>query len=101
MTTIDVTMVRIYLREEDAELESMLDYLHDQERVRGVTAFRGIAGFGTTGNMDASSMLDMSMDLPIVIEFFEKPDKAAAVIEHLSESIDPGHIVQWPAKMNG
>jgi len=101
MTTTDVTMVRIYLSEEDAELEPMLDYLHDQERVRGVTVYRGIAGFGMNGTMHDSSFIDLSTDLPVVIEFFEEPDKAAAVIEHLSESIEPGHIVQWAARMNG
>ena len=42
----DVTMVRVYLTEAGKTLKTLLTKLHDEEKVRGVTVFRGISGFG-------------------------------------------------------
>ena len=100
MTMKDVTMVRLYLTEADSQLDGLLKQLHDEEKVQGVTAFRGIAGFGASGKMHASSLLDLSLDLPVVVEFFDTPDKVATIIEHLSREIGPGHIVSWSARVN-
>jgi PII-like signaling protein len=100
MKTTEITMVRIYLTEGQHQLEPLLKVLHDQERVRGVTAFRGIAGFGESGQMHSSGLIDLSLDLPLVVEFFDAPAKVASVLEHLDELIKPGHMVSWSAHMN-
>ena len=75
MRTADVTMVRIYLTEGQHQLDPLLAKLHDEEKVRGVTVFRGISGFGKSGRMHSSSLLDLSMDLPLVVEFFDEPKR--------------------------
>ena len=95
-----VTMVRIYLTEADAQLKSLLEQLHDVEKVKGVTAFRGIAGFGASGKMHSSSLLDMSLDLPVVVEFFDNTENAMRIVNHLSTQIGPGRIVHWDAYIN-
>jgi len=100
MSQLDVTFVRIYLTEGEGQMEKLLTRLHDQEKVRGVTVFRGISGFGKSGKMHSSSLMDMSLDLPLVIEFFDEPAKAELILEHLSTVIDPGHMVSWPARLN-
>ena len=100
MTEIDVTIVRIYLREAQANLEELLEYLHDENKVKGVTVFRGITGFGASGEYHSSKLIDMSLDLPIVIEFFDVPDKVKNIIEYLNTKIKPGHFVYWSAKIN-
>lgn len=99
MKSIEVTMVRIYLTEAEKMLDTVLKRLHDWEKVRGVTVFRGISGFGQSGVVHSSQLLDMSLDLPVVVEFFDTPDKVAVILEHLSGMFDPGHIVSWPADM--
>ena len=98
--TINVTMVRIYLTEAEAQLTPLLSRLHDEEKVKGVTAFRGIAGFGSSGKMHSSSLLDLSLDLPIVVEFYDVPEKVEKILQHLSAHIEPGHIVHWSAEVN-
>jgi PII-like signaling protein len=98
--TLEVTMVRIYLTEKDRPLNKVLAKLHDEEKVRGVTIFRGISGFGKSGRMHSSSLLDMSLDLPVVIEFFDEPDRIVGIIEHLSTIIPPGHMVSWNARLH-
>ena len=95
MNTLDITFVRIYLTEGEGRMESLLKRLHDEEKVQGVTVFRGISGFGSSGRLHSSSLLDMSLDLPLVIEFFDVPEKIGKILEHIRQDIDPGHIVSW------
>ena len=99
MNTLDVMFVRIYLTEGEGNMQDLLKCLHDEEKVQGVTVFRGISGFGKSGKMHSSSLLDMSLDLPLVIEFFDVPQKVNDILEHIRKDIDPGHIVSWPAKL--
>lgn len=100
MKMLDVTMVRIYLNEGHHQMKGIIELLHDQEQVRGVTAFRGVAGFGQSGKMHSSTILDMSLDLPLIVEFFDDVAKVEKVMEHLNKIVKPGHIVSWPAAIN-
>ena len=93
-------MVRIYWREGKGSLQAMLQRLHEEERVRGVTVFRGVAGYGGSGKLHTNSLVDLSMELPLVIEFFDTPARAAKIIDDLNDTIGPGHIVSWPAQVN-
>jgi PII-like signaling protein len=100
MKTEDVTIARVYLSEQKSHISDLMSLLHDQEKVRGVTVFRGIAGFGQSGKMHSSQILDLSLDLPIVVEFFDSPDKVEKILADLHDKLGPGHIVSWPASVN-
>ncbi len=99
MNSTSVTMVRVYLTEHKS-CKTLLQYLHDESRVRGVTVFRGITGFGRSGHVHSSTLIDMSLDLPVVVEFFDTPGKVAAILKHVNTLVGPGHIVTWPAQVN-
>lgn len=99
MKHLDVVFVRIYLTEGEGRMEGLLQRLHDEEKVQGVTVFRGISGFGKSGKVHSSSLLDMSLDMPLVIEFFDVPDKVRNILEHIRKDIEPGHIVSWPGTL--
>lgn len=96
----DVTVVRIYLTEGETQLKNLLKRLRDWEKVRGVTVFRGITGYGNSGVIHGADIIDLSMHLPIVLEFFDSPDKVKEICEHLKDIVKPGHIVHWDAKTN-
>lgn len=100
MSFTKVTMVRVYLTEAEGHLAALMKKLHDEEKVRGVTVFRGISGFGKSGKMHSSTLLDLSLDLPVVVEFFDTPQKVEAILKHLKGSVEPGHIVCWPAEIS-
>jgi PII-like signaling protein len=96
----EVMMVRIYLTEGEGQLNTLLKRLHDWEKVRGVTVFRGISGYGDSGKIHGTQFIDLSLNLPIVVEFFDAPDKVEQILEHLSTVVKPEHMVKWPAYVN-
>lgn len=100
MNRTEVTVVRIYVNEGQHQFQRLMALLHDQEKVAGVTAFRGIAGFGQSGRMHSSTLLDISLDLPLILEFFDRPGKVESVLEQLNTFIPPGHILSWSATVN-
>jgi PII-like signaling protein len=100
MKTKTVSVVRIYCTEGEKNLKQLLARLHDNYQVKGVTVFRGIAGFGVSGKLHSSSLLDLSLDLPQVIEFFDEPEKIAEILSEMSSSFEPGHVLSWTAEVN-
>ncbi|MGB0721808.1 MAG: DUF190 domain-containing protein [Gammaproteobacteria bacterium] len=100
MESEEVTFVHVYLTEGQGRLQELLECLHDEEKVRGVTVFRGVTGFGHSGRIHSATLLDMSLDLPLVIEFFDTPEKVERVLEHLSSRLEPGRLTWWPARVS-
>lgn len=100
MKQSDVILVRVYLTEGEKLVKTLLAKLHDEEKVRGVTVFRGISGFGRSGVMHSSTLVDLSLDLPVVIEFFDDPPRVKRILSHLKAILPPGHVVFWPAHVN-
>ena len=100
----EVMVVRIYIREREQGtdknlMQEIMAILHDQHRVQGVIVFRGIAGFGTTGEMHSADLLRLAVDLPLVIEFFDVPDRAQAALDLVGPLVPAGHIICWRATM--
>ena len=96
----EVRVVRIYITEGQHLMSRLVRLLHDEQRVRGTTVFRGIAGFGVGGTLHTASLMDLSMDLPLVLEFFDVPERVEAALTSLRQIIEPGHIVMWPAQVS-
>lgn len=99
MKTMDVVIVRIYMMESEHLLNSVIDYLKKDAKIRGISVFRAISGFGETGNHTAS-LIDLSLNLPLVVEFFDSKERVMPALEHLSNTIKHEHIVFWEAKAN-
>lgn len=99
MNSITITMVKIYLTEDEGRIDTLVKRLHDWEKIRGVTVYRAISGFGKSGALHSSRFADMSLNLPVVVEFFDEPQKIELVLEHLSGFIDSEHIVFWNANL--
>lgn len=92
-----VEVARVYLMEGQANLEQMLEILHDEEHVLGVTVIRGIEGYGESGEIHTSSILSLSLELPLIVEFFDETERVERVIHRLQDKFDLKHIVSWPA----
>ena len=79
-------MVRVYLRERGRGVRELMHYLREESGVRGVTMFRGVMGFGADRQMHGASLSDLSLDLPVVVEFFDAPERVAAIVAHLEQA---------------
>ena len=97
MATQSITVVRIYAREGEHQLDKIMEFLHDDQKVLGATVFRGIAGFGPDGIMRMASLVDLSLDLPLIVEFFGEPSLMEDVIRKLTHQLNLPHIVSWNA----
>lgn len=93
MPTIPITVARIYSREKEHRLQKLLKTLHDEERVMGATIIRGVQGFGFDGIMHDSSLVDLSLDLPLILEFFDTPERVEAILNRLEDRMNLGGIV--------
>jgi uncharacterized protein len=98
----EIKIVRMYLSEADHGrrknlMQEILNILHDQHRVKGVTVFRGIAGYGDTGEFHAADILRIMVDLPLVIEFYDTPPVVEAVLGVVGGMVPEGRIVTWSA----
>ena len=97
MSAQEVTVARIYTMEGHDQLNQALDMLRDEEKIMGVTIVRGIAGFGENREVHTSSLLDLSLELPLIIEFYDEPEKVKKAIQALQSRLDFKHIISWPA----
>lgn len=98
----EVTIVRIYLHEADhgrhkTLMQEVLNILQKLHEVRGVTVFRAVAGLDESGQVRASDLLRLMVDLPLVVEFFDEPKAIEAVLAALDGLIPKGRIVHWKA----
>lgn len=99
MNLTTVTMVRIYILESSGLLKKITHYLKDETDVKGVSVFRAITGFGpTTHHEHTVSLVDLSIDLPLAVEFYDKPEKIEIALEAIRKMVKPDHIVIWEAK---
>lgn len=97
MTTTNAFVVRIYVTESSNLLKKVVDYLINEAKIHGVSVFRAITGISETG-VHTASLLDLSLDLPLAIEFFDNKTKVLPALEHLKTLIKPEHIVFWEAQ---
>lgn len=102
----DIIIARIYLHESEqgrrkSLMQEVLNILHDQQRVQGVVVFRAIAGSGDNGEVRAADLLRLNVDLPLVIEFFDRPEVFRATLALLDPLLPSGRILHWRATRHG
>ena len=100
MRTSEVGVLRVYVTEGERQLNELLSFLKETEEVRGITVYRGTYGFGPSGKMRISSLSDLALDLPLVIEMFDEPGKIQRIMKNLCNKVKPGHMSSWTAKIN-
>jgi PII-like signaling protein len=89
----DRVLVRIFFGEGDKWHHQPLDRAL-LERLRregfaGATVFRGVAGFGATSVIHTAHLVDLSSDLPVVVEVVDDEQHADALVAILDEMLAP------------
>lgn len=88
--------VRFYIGESDHWQGAPL-YLALLNRLRaegcaGATVLRGIAGFGANSRIHTASILRLSEDLPIVVDWVDLPERVDRVLPLLTPMVSEGLI---------
>ena len=89
-------LMRIHIGESDKikgrPLYQEIVELLRRKHYAGATVFRGIMGFGANSRIHTDRFLELSPDLPIVIECVETQDRIDAVLPEIDGMIGGGLI---------
>jgi len=89
-------MVRIFFGESDRwkhrPLEAALLERFRTEGFAGATVFRGVAGFGANSVIHTTHLLELSVDLPVVIEVVDTEEHVERLLPILDEMLDDGLV---------
>lgn len=89
-------LMRIHIGESDRyegkALYAQIVELLRRRQFAGATVFRGIMGFGASSHVHTDRFLELSSDLPVVVECVETEDKINAVLPELDRMIGGGLI---------
>lgn len=66
--------------------------LFQKEGFAGATVLRGIAGFGSHHVYHTQKLLELSVDLPIVVEVVDTQEKIDAILPKLDQIIQSGLV---------
>jgi PII-like signaling protein len=94
---MNVKVVRIYLTEREHLHNRIFETLHDEHQVMGVTVYRAISGFGRKGKMHSSTLLELSFDQPVVVEFFDRPERVAEALAAIADLVPAGNVLTFDA----
>lgn len=88
--------VTIYIGESDHfEGKSLhmaiLNFLK-QEGAAGATVLRGLAGFGAHSRIHTATLVDLSADLPIRVEWIDQPELVQRLLPQLRQMVNDGLI---------
>lgn len=97
MNEVSAAVVKIYLREQEHLLKPLVKFLNEDQKVAGLTVLRGIEG-GTAGRgIHTTSLLALSLDLPLVVEFYDDQARARQAAEQAALKFALKHVVILPA----
>ncbi|MDA8431096.1 MAG: DUF190 domain-containing protein [Geobacteraceae bacterium] len=89
-------LMRIFIGEHDRyhhrPLYEALVELFRKEGFAGATVLRGVSGFGAHSVYHTQMLLDISADLPMVVEVVDKQEKIEAIMPTVDEMMGGGMI---------
>lgn len=89
-------MVRIFIGESDKVdgkplYQALVEKLR-QEQISGATVLRGILGYGARSIIHTANILQLSHDLPVIIEVVDTQENIERVLPHIESIIGDGMI---------
>jgi PII-like signaling protein len=94
--TGEQTMARIFFGESDRwgsqPLSTALVERLRREGFAGATVFRGVSGFGAHSVVHTTHLLELSRDLPIVVEIVDTEENVQRLMPILDEMVTEGLV---------
>jgi len=101
---VDITghglRVRVYFGEHDkhqghALWSAFLDFLR-AEGAAGATVLRGVGGFGAHSHIHTARLVELSSDLPLVLEWVDTEERVQRLLPTLLAMLDGGLVTTDP-----
>jgi PII-like signaling protein len=99
----EAVLLRIYLTEaakwEHKPMYEAIVMRAREKGLSGATVLRGPMGYGRSSHLHTAKILDLSMNLPVVVEIFESEAMVNAFLPVLDEMLTSGHITLEKVKV--
>jgi PII-like signaling protein len=96
-------LLRIFIGEADKwngkPLYEAIVLLAREKGMAGATVIRGVMGYGCKSHMHTSKLLELSADLPLIIELVDSEEKINAFIPVLDTMVKEGLITLEKAQV--
>lgn len=88
----DAKLLRIFIGENDKvdhrPLYEALLFAAKKQGLGGATVMRGIMAYGASTQVHTAKLIDISQDLPIVVEIVDQEDNINAFLDTVNELMD-------------
>jgi len=89
-------LLRIFMGESDKKdgkpLYEQIVLKARELNMAGATVLRGILGFGADSRLHSAKLLELSEDLPVVIEIIDTQEKIDALMPFIDEKVSEGLV---------
>jgi PII-like signaling protein len=95
--------VRVYFGEHDRYQgtglwSAFLNFLR-AEGAAGATVLRGVGGFGAHSHIHTARLVELSSDLPLVLEWVDTPERVEHLLPRLMAMLDGGLVTTDPVEI--
>jgi len=99
----DGMLLRIYVAEsvrirEKPAYKYLVDYFKER-KFPGCTVFRGMAGFGEDLRIRSVDVLNLSLDLPVIIDVVDTEEKIYSVLPEVEAMVEHGLVTVQRVQM--
>ncbi|HEY8911220.1 MAG TPA: DUF190 domain-containing protein [Desulfosporosinus sp.] len=89
-------LLKIYVGEKERfknkPLYQYLVHWLQEQGIVGVTVFRGIEGYGKDKVLHSARLLELSSDLPIILEIVDTEEKIDSIVPEVSKMVPKGLV---------
>ncbi len=89
--------LRIYIGENDHwKRQSLYSAIVEKAKeldMAGATVFRGLMGYGANSRIHTASIVDLSSDLPILVEIIDSEEYISKLVPLLEDMMEEGMVI--------
>ena len=99
----DCILLRIFFGESDTyngkPLHEQIVFKARELHLAGATVTRGIMGFGADSRIHSIKLLELSEDLPIIVEIVDTEENVNKLLPFIDESLKEGLVIMEKVKV--
>lgn len=99
----EALLLRIFIGESDHHhgkpLYEQIVLKARELNLAGATVLRGVMGFGAASRIHTAKLLELSTDLPIVVEIVDAEDKIGLLMPFIDETVKGGLVTMERVKV--